>query len=119
MAAQSKQKPSDPPAVPSEIAVFDEGDFYAFREANTSKTIYVYDRDTDGKSHCDVACAETWHPVVAPVNATPVGNWSPIARDVLSKQWAYKGKPLYTNANDAAEETRGDGVDGAWHTFKP
>jgi len=115
----AKKKFSELPQVPAEIAIFDEGSHYAFREADSSKTIYVYDKDNDGKSHCDAACTHMWPPVVAPPNAKPIGDWTLIERAPLTKQWAYKGKPVYTNANDAAEQTKGDGIDGLWHIFEP
>ena len=42
-----------------------------------------------------------------------------ITRDDGTKQWAYKGKPLYTFARDTkAGDATGDGK-GPWHSAKP
>ena len=43
-----------------------------------------------------------------------------IAREDGSKQWAYKGKPLYTWAKDAKPgDVTGDGVNNVWHIAQP
>ena len=47
---------------------------------------------------------------------TAFGDWSVVTRDDGTKQWALKGKPLYTYAKDARPgDGSGNGVDGAWH----
>ena len=76
-------------------------------------TLYVFDQDTGGRSHCTADCARTWHPLLAPEGATASGSWSVISRAGGTKQWAYKGKPLYTYARDReAGDVSGDGVGG-------
>jgi predicted lipoprotein with Yx(FWY)xxD motif len=48
------------------------------------------------------------------------GNWTIVTRDDGSKQWAYKGKPLYFWAKDAkVGDTTGDNVNNVWHVAKP
>jgi predicted lipoprotein with Yx(FWY)xxD motif len=48
------------------------------------------------------------------------GDWSIVARDDGGKQWAYKGKPLYTWAKDQKPGDRtGDGVNNVWHVARP
>ena len=43
-----------------------------------------------------------------------------ITRDDSSKQWAYKGKPLYTSIKDKNPgDATGDGVNNAWHVANP
>jgi predicted lipoprotein with Yx(FWY)xxD motif len=43
-----------------------------------------------------------------------------ITREDGSKQWAYKGKPLYYWVKDTKPgDVSGDGVKGVWHTAKP
>jgi predicted lipoprotein with Yx(FWY)xxD motif len=51
----------------------------------------------------------------------PGDNYTIITRDDGSKQWAYKGKPLYTFAKDQkAGDITGDGfLNGAWHLAQP
>src|SRR6185503_1135644 len=47
------------------------------------------------------------------------GDWTIIARDDGSKQWAYKGKPVYKYSKDTkAGEMTGDGFNGVWHAVK-
>jgi predicted lipoprotein with Yx(FWY)xxD motif len=84
-------------------------------------TLYVFDRDTSGKSACSGPCATNWPPLMAAGDAKASGDWSVITRDDGSKQWAYKGKPLYAWAKDTKPgDTTGDGVNNnTWHIAKP
>jgi len=85
-------------------------------------TLYTYSKDTEpDKSMCNGACAMNWPPFMAPANAKPEGDWTVIAREDGAKQWAYKGKPLYTFAHDTKPgETAGEGMGkGAWQIAKP
>ena len=63
-------------------------------------SVYVYDKDAPGKSNCTGACLDTWAPVIAPEMAKGAGGWSIIERSPGIQQWAYRGKPLYTNVED-------------------
>ena len=85
----------------------------------TQMTLYVFDKDAAGKSMCNGGCATNWPPLMAPANATPIGDWSVVMRDDGSKQWAHKGKPLYTYAADKkAGDATGDNFKGVWHIVK-
>jgi predicted lipoprotein with Yx(FWY)xxD motif len=83
-------------------------------------TLYSFDKDSGGKSACNGPCAANWPPLAATSGAA-MGDWSMITRDDGSKQWAYKGKPLYVFAKDAKPgDTKGNGVlNGAWHIATP
>jgi predicted lipoprotein with Yx(FWY)xxD motif len=83
-------------------------------------TLYSFDKDSGGKSACNGPCATNWPPLAATSGAA-MGDWSMITRDDGSKQWAYKGKPLYVFAKDVKPgDTKGDGVlNGAWHIATP
>jgi predicted lipoprotein with Yx(FWY)xxD motif len=48
-----------------------------------------------------------------------VGDWTLVERVDHSKQWRYRERPVYTNAQDKPGETSGDGVEGAWHVVVP
>src|SRR6478609_7172807 len=65
-------------------------------------TLYVFDRDTagSGKSACNGPCATNWPPLMASDGAKPSGDYGLVTRDDGMKQWAYKGKPLYTWSKD-------------------
>lgn len=86
------------------------------------KTLYVYDGDHigEGRSNCTKGCAALWPPYLADNKAHASGDWSLIAREDGSKQWAYRGRPLYTWMKDGPGETKGDGAEGnVWHLAKP
>lgn len=63
---------------------------------------------------CDGACTQTWKPVEAwwtAVTSTP--EWSVVMRRDGTRQWAFKGKPLYRYAADYNPgETSGDQIEG-------
>jgi predicted lipoprotein with Yx(FWY)xxD motif len=105
------------PPMPEDISVFIENGGIVFR-ADT-RSLYVFDKDTHGKSHCDAVCAQTWTPLEPSPQARAVGDWSIIQHDDASKQWAYKGKPVYTYSQDVGAQATGDGLGGAWHRVKP
>ena len=82
-------------------------------------TLYTFDKDTAGKSTCNGPCATNWPPLMVPAGAKADGDWSVVARDDGGKQWAFKGKPLYTWSKDTKPgDKTGDGVGGFWHTAK-
>jgi predicted lipoprotein with Yx(FWY)xxD motif len=83
-------------------------------------TLYTFDKDAGGKSACNGPCAANWPPLMAGSGAAASSDWSIVTRDDGGKQWAYKGKPLYTWAKDAKPgDKTGDGfANNAWHTAK-
>jgi predicted lipoprotein with Yx(FWY)xxD motif len=85
-------------------------------------TLYTFDNDPagSGKSACNGPCAQNWPPLAATDADRGHGDYSVVTRDDGSKQWAYKGKPLYFWAKDAKPgDATGDGVKGVWHVAKP
>lgn len=85
-------------------------------------TVYSFSRDqvNSGKSVCNDDCAKNWPPVQAGADAKAEGDYSIIERDDGSKQWAYKGWPLYTFVKDSKPGDRtGDNVRGVWHIVEP
>ena len=84
-------------------------------------TVYTFDKDTvgSGKSACNGPCAQAWPPVAAQASDTASGDWSIVTRDDGSKQWAYKGAPIYTFSKDAKPgDTTGDKFKDVWHVIK-
>jgi len=53
-----------------------------------------------GAFGCQGDCTRLWAPLKAPPDAQPSGYWSIALRDDGTRQWAYQGYPVYTNAND-------------------
>ncbi|MBF0167297.1 MAG: hypothetical protein HQL45_06660 [Alphaproteobacteria bacterium] len=105
---------ADAPAMPSDTAL---GKVLADAKG---MTLYSFDNDMGGKSACNGPCAVNWPPLMASGYAAGMGDWSIIVRDDGSRQWAYKGKPLYTWSKDAKPgDTTGDGFNGKWHAARP
>jgi predicted lipoprotein with Yx(FWY)xxD motif len=78
-------------------------------------SLYTFLKDAPGQSNCNDACAVQWPPT--PAAGEPPGEaWTVVTRQDGSRQWAYKGRPLYRWARDAnAGDISGDGVGGgAW-----
>lgn len=84
-------------------------------------TLYTFDNDkTAGKSACNGPCATSWPPLMAMADAKASGEWTVITRDDGAKQWAYKGKPLYTWAKDTKPgDVTGDGFNNVWRIAQP
>lgn len=84
-------------------------------------TLYTFDKDVagSGKSACSGGCAAAWPPVLAGEADKAQGDYSIVTRDDGTKQWAYKGRPLYTYAADKSPgDTTGDNVKEIWHIAK-
>ena len=85
-------------------------------------TLYIFDKDKEpGKSACYDGCAKSWPPYAPGAGeadrASPI---TVIARDDGTKQYAYKGKPLYYYAKDGRPgDVKGDGVGKVWWIVKP
>ena len=84
-------------------------------------TLYTFDKDTPGKSACNGQCAANWPPMLVADGGKAAGDWTIVVRDDGLKQWAYKGKPVYSWVKDTKPgDTTGDGfLNGAWHIAKP
>lgn len=84
-------------------------------------TLYTYDKDTTGVSNCYGGCAQAWPPYTSGAtaqNSLPA-NITVITRTDGTKQFAWKGMPLYYYATDSkAGDITGDGVGGVWHIIK-
>ena len=64
-------------------------------------TLYTYDQDRRGKSACEKTCTDTWKPLLTgALFKSDMPDWSVVTREDGSRQWAYKGKAVYTNVND-------------------
>ncbi len=83
-----------------------------YADAN-SMTLYFFDEDKPfGKSKCSGECAAMWPPATAPQgrDSRPAIGRSRLA-PTGTKQWAYRGAPLYRFAQDEAiGDAKGDGT---------
>lgn len=82
-------------------------------------TLYVFDKDTAGKSNCNGQCATNWPPAKASASDEASGDFTLVQRDDGSSQWAHKGKPLYTWKNDKKAGDAAGGSVAGWHVAKP
>ena len=86
------------------------------------RSLYTYDKDTMRVSTCVGACATTWPAYTVSANLTKVlpANISVITRADGSKQYAWKGKPLYYYSGDTkTEDINGNNFGTIWHIAKP
>ena len=87
-------------------------------------TLYVFDRDevgVDRTSQCNGECAKRWPPFLASASDKVNNDWGVEPRQDGSKQWTYKGRPLYTFSGDKGPgETNGLSQNGnTWHVAQP
>ena len=80
-------------------------------------SLYVFDKDSVGKSNCYGDCAVEWPPMTATANASPSSpNVSVIRRNNGTSQWAWMGRPLYLFDEDLARgDMKGDSYSPDWH----
>lgn len=84
-------------------------------------TLYTFKKDgkNTGMSECYEQCASNWPPLTAKADEHPTQDYTQIIRVDGSRQWAYKGQPLYFYAKDAKPGDKlGDGVGGNWNVAK-
>ena len=85
-------------------------------------TLYIFDKDTTGVSNCAGSCAQLWPPYTSGATTQSMlpANITVITRADGSKQFTWKGMPLYYYAKDTkVGDVNGDGVGGIWHLVKP
>ncbi len=65
-------------------------------------TLYNYEADVANSdaSNCNGPCAVIWPPLKVEATDVPKENFSTMTRKDGSKQWTYKGKPVYLWLND-------------------
>ena len=69
-------------------------------------TLYTYDKDSEGQSACSGQCAKNWLPPAAAQGAQASGDWSLVAREDGTQQWAYYGKPFIPSSRTRSLATR-------------
>ncbi len=84
-------------------------------------TVYTFGKDTSGMSNCNGQCATNWPPLTVAPSAKAMGDYSIITRSDGTRQWAYKGQPLYYFVKDTKPgDMMGDGVmEGNWKVVRP
>ena len=87
-------------------------------------TLYIFKKDSPGKSACAGPCVEKWPLYFREKVAVPDGvkdtDFGTIAREDGKKQTTYKGWPLYYFAGDKApKDVLGQGVGTVWFVANP
>ncbi len=85
-------------------------------------TLYVFAKDTKGKSNCTGQCAKFWPAVMVPKGTMPpahmagiAGTFGEIMLPSGGGQLTFDGVPLYTFANDKKPgDMNGQGVINSW-----
>ncbi len=108
--------------VPSPLKTAKSGKFGTYLVDSKGMTLYIFDKDKEaGKSTCYGKCAKAW-PLFVPEakDPAPKAPLTIIIRDDGTKQYAYKGKPLYYYRKDSkADPTKGNGRGKVWWVIKP
>jgi len=87
-------------------------------------TLYIFRKDSPGKSVCAGPCVEKWplyfREKVAAPDGVMAGDFATITREDGKKQTTYKGMPLYYFAGDkAAGDVKGQGLGNVWFVASP
>ena len=111
---------SSPVGGAARLAVASVGDLGKVVVDGNGRTLYVFDKDTKGKSNCEGGCLAQWpaeaagsgSPQLTGIDASLI---STVTRSDGSKQLAINGMPLYLFAQDTqAGQAKGQGFGGLW-----
>ena len=87
-------------------------------------TLYMFEKDTPGKTNCYDKCATNWPPLIGKepltLPAGVPGKLTLVDRKDGTKQVAYNGMPLYYYiADKKAGDTNGQEVGDVWYVVNP
>jgi predicted lipoprotein with Yx(FWY)xxD motif len=87
------------------------------------RTLYVFDNDVpdSGRSVCTGPCSGLHPPYLVEDGSTVAEPFGVVRREDGTRQWSYKGRPLYLfYADEKPGDANGDGLNrGTWHVAKP
>ncbi|MBT9599047.1 MAG: hypothetical protein IV094_23955 [Vitreoscilla sp.] len=87
------------------------------------RTLYVFDNDVagSGRSACNGVCNGLHPPYLIEATAAVAEPLGVVLREDGTRQWSYKGRPLYLfYADEKTGDAFGDGVNrGTWHVARP
>jgi len=87
-------------------------------------TLYIFKKDSPGKSVCAGPCVEKWplyfREKVSVPEGVKAGDFGTITREDGKQQTTYKGWPLYYYAGDKAPgDVLGQGLGNVWYVVNP
>lgn len=112
------------PASAASVEIATKDGLGSYLTDDKGMTLYLFTKDTPGKSACAGPCLEKW-PIFASENLTlPEGvkadDFAVITREDGRRQSTYKGLPLYYFFKDLkAGDTAGQGVNNVWYIVAP
>jgi len=111
--AIKKEHPGD-----AALSQDDNGNF-RYKSFPGLATLFVYDRDSPGKSNCNTGCLSAWLPLLVSSGekTEKVGDWAAIKREDGRMQWSYKGQPVYMRYHNMPPD-EGSEKEG-FHLLKP
>ena len=105
-----------------EVDVLTDATLGQYIAGEDGKSLYVFGKDSAGKSTCNTTCAANWPPFTIASNDTVkagpgvTGTLTTIKRDDGSMQVAINGMPLYYFGGDTAKgQLNGQGIGGVWY----
>ncbi len=102
--------------MPAGVAIREVGDAngLAFVDRD-GMTIYAFEGRGAAKAVIRLADQTQWKPLLAPALAHQVGEWSILTRSDGIRQWAFRGRPLFTFAGDVTSgDANGVGLSNDW-----
>ena len=104
-----------------EVKAVEDAKLGAYLVGPDGKTLYVFTKDTGGKSVCNGDCAKNWPPLTVEGDAAVkagegvTGKFATVKRDDGTTQVTYEGAPIYYWAKDTKPgDVTGQGVGGVW-----
>jgi predicted lipoprotein with Yx(FWY)xxD motif len=104
-----------------EVKAVQDAKLGSYLVGEDGKTLYVFTKDTGGKSVCNDKCAQSWPPFTLDAGeATKAGDGvtgtlATVKRDDGTTQVTYDGAPIYYFAKDTkAGDVTGQNVGGVW-----
>lgn len=83
-------------------------------------TLYTYSKDPTGVSECFGRCARKWPPAAVTAAPPPGSDLTIIDRKDGTRQYAWRGRPLYTWAKDKEpSQTTGHNLGEVWFAARP
>ena len=106
------------------VKLSEKGEAGKFFTDAKGMTLYVFKKDSPGKSACEGPCVVKWplyfRENVSVPDGVRVGDFGTITREDGKRQTTYKGWPLYYYAGDKAPgDALGNGIGNVWFVANP